>query len=241
MKKICTKCYEEKELDDFHKKCDSKDGYRTSCKVCCNKDATERRKVADKNKVQEYRLDYYDKNKQKILQNKKEYYIKNQDSILEKKAVYRKENPEIQKNWRNNNPNYMSEYNKNYRENNKQYFNLYMQEWRDKNPHIVIWRGLVYRTINYFNTIKESHTIDILGYSALDLKLHLEKQFLHDMNWDNYGDLWEVDHIYPLSKFNPDTSVNVVNALENLRPLYSYLNSEKKAKIIDGTEYLNSL
>jgi len=30
--------------------------------------------------------------------------------------------------------------------------------------------------------------------------LYLEQQFTLNMNWDNYGKYWEVDHIYPLSK-----------------------------------------
>lgn len=37
MKKVCTKCGEEKESDAFHSRKDSKDGKRSQCKVCTNK------------------------------------------------------------------------------------------------------------------------------------------------------------------------------------------------------------
>jgi len=32
--KICTKCKEEKELINFSKRKDSKDGYKNQCKIC---------------------------------------------------------------------------------------------------------------------------------------------------------------------------------------------------------------
>jgi hypothetical protein len=34
MKKICSKCNEEKELSEFHKKKNMKDGHRNECKEC---------------------------------------------------------------------------------------------------------------------------------------------------------------------------------------------------------------
>ena len=30
-----------------------------------------------------------------------------------------------------------------------------------------------------------------------NFKLYLESQFQNDMNWDNHGLIWEVDHIIP--------------------------------------------
>jgi hypothetical protein len=215
-KKICNKCKEEKQLEDFHKKCDSKDGYRTSCKDCCNKDTKERRLVEDKEKHKLYIQNRYNEKKEYILQQKKEYYLNNREKILKQKEKYRKENPNMNKNWRKN---------------NKEKLNFNSVKYRKNNKHIVIWRSLVYRTIKYFNTIKEKHTIDMLGYSALEFKEHIEKQFLHDMNWNNYGELWEIDHIYPLSRFDKNTNIKIVNALNNLRPLYLELNREKSNKI----------
>ena len=47
---------------------------------------------------------------------------------------------------------------------------------------------------------KTGKTIELLGCSIQEFKLHLEKQFNKNMTWENYGTYWEVDHIQPLSK-----------------------------------------
>ena len=35
------------------------------------------------------------------------------------------------------------------------------------------------------------------------------------VSWENHGE-WYIDHIYPLSRFDVDSPVNVVNSLDNL-------------------------
>ena len=47
---------------------------------------------------------------------------------------------------------------------------------------------------------KSQATLDLIGCSREEFLLHLEKQFTKEMNWENYGTYWEVDHIIPLSK-----------------------------------------
>ena len=46
------------------------------------------------------------------------------------------------------------------------------------------------------------------------------------MNWENYGE-WHIDHIIPVSKFSKDTPMDVVNALDNLQPLWGIDNLKK--------------
>ena len=60
----------------------------------------------------------------------------------------------------------------------------------------------------------------MLGYSALDLKQHIESMFTEGMSWDNHGE-WHIDHIKQVVSFNSDTAPSVVNALSNLRPLWA--------------------
>lgn len=57
MAKTCTKCGEEKSLEDFHKNKSRKDGLYFYCKAC--------------------RREYYQKNKEAITQYQREYYQKN--------------------------------------------------------------------------------------------------------------------------------------------------------------------
>jgi hypothetical protein len=58
-----------------------------------------------------------------------------------------------------------------------------------------------------------------LGYSATQLKEHIEKQFISGMTWENYGK-WEIDHIKEVCTFDKSTPMSVVNSLDNLQPLW---------------------
>ena len=80
-----------------------------------------------------------------------------------------------------------------------------------------------------FGTKKEGKTIDILGYSALDLKKHIEALFTDGMSWENYGE-WHIDHIKPVTKFDKNELPSVVNALSNLQPLWANENRSKYNK-----------
>jgi hypothetical protein len=83
-------------------------------------------------------------------------------------------------------------------------------------------------------TDKEGHTIDMLGYSALELKIHIITLFTIGMSWSNYGE-WHIDHIKPVSSFNKNEKVSVVCALKNLQPLWS------TTRKIDGIVYEGNL
>ncbi len=66
------------------------------------------------------------------------------------------------------------------------------------------------------------------GYSAKELKEHLERQFLPGMNWENYGK-WHVDHIRPCVSFDlsDDEQLAECWALANLQPLWASDNIRK--------------
>ncbi len=74
----------------------------------------------------------------------------------------------------------------------------------------------------------------MLGYSALELKHHIEKQFTTGMTWKNYGE-WHIDHIKGVINFDSNTNVKIVCALDNLRPLWS------TTREIDGVIYEGNL
>ena len=65
---------------------------------------------------------------------------------------------------------------------------------------------------------------------------HLESKFKEGMSWDNYGKGgWEIDHIYPLSRFDikskEDPNFKKAWALSNLQPLWKQENIRKGNKI----------
>lgn len=80
---------------------------------------------------------------------------------------------------------------------------------------------------------KGGKTKEHLGYGWDELKIHIEKQFLPGMSWDNYGE-WHIDHIRPLVEFHAqslsDPIVKIAWGLANLRPLWAVDNLKKNAK-----------
>lgn len=63
----------------------------------------------------------------------------------------------------------------------------------------------------------------IVGYTRADLVTHLERQFNGQMSWSNFGTLWHMDHILPVSSFTfsgyEDPEFLACWALSNIRPL----------------------
>lgn len=217
MEKICSKCKDKKDISCFAKKYKTSDGtqkYSSICKDCVNDNDTIRRESNEyKEKKKEYDDSYYEQNQEQIKNRKKEYHIENREKILEKKSIYRKipENRERNK-----------KYIKKYKIENKEKYYAY----RKRNHHIIVWRNMLYRTLVHLGTEKEGDTKEMLGYSAVQLKHHIEKQFLEGMSWENHGE-WEIDHIKPLTKFDMFSDVSEVNALSNLQPLWKDVNREK--------------
>lgn len=94
-------------------------------------------------------------------------------------------------------------------------------------------RSHIYRALFSNNILKENHTIDYLGCSILFLKEHIQKQFKPHQNWDNHGEVWEIDHIIPIRYDNP-TEEEVIKRLHysNLQPLDKEINRSKKNRYI---------
>ncbi len=80
---------------------------------------------------------------------------------------------------------------------------------------------------------KKFKTTLLLGCNAEYLKKYIEIQFKDDMNWSNYGILWNIDHIYPLSKVDWNCIYDTAKYCHysNLQPLYKIDNIIKGNKI----------
>lgn len=74
-----------------------------------------------------------------------------------------------------------------------------------------------------------------LGYTAKQLKKHLESKFLPGMTWENRGK-WHIDHIKPIAVFvsEGETDPAIINALDNLQPLWANDNWSKGANYIEA-------
>lgn len=223
MEKFCKSCGLIKPIEEFSKDKYSKDGYKHQCKKCCSnymKTYVHPDGEENKHKRSDYDKKRYVDKREEILEQKKDYYQKNKDKIVERKSEYRNSNREKVR----------ASINKYQKANIDKIY-----KWRrDKYKHVIIWRSILYSTLKRMNTIKSKHTDQLLGYSAEELKIHLENQFTDDMNWDNYGE-WQVDHIKPVSKFDSDTPVSIVCALDNLRPMWA-TTREINGKIYEGNQ-----
>jgi hypothetical protein len=188
--------------------------------------------IENKECLSEYKRSYYIENKQDILNYKKEYYNYNREYYLKNSSNWRLNNSsrynEYLTNWRLNNP----EYSKEWRLNNPDKIKKYYNTLRLNKPYIIAWRTVLQNTIKRIGTKKENSTLEILGYSADDLKKHIESLFLVGMSWNNWG-YWHIDHKYPVSKFNKETPMSIVNSLYNLQPLWASDNLSKGNKIKD--------
>lgn len=92
-------------------------------------------------------------------------------------------------------------------------------------------RNQLYRVLEHARMKKYGKTFDILGYSAEDFSGHIESLFTEGMTWENYGFVWEIDHIKPVASFEYTTMEDVarVNQLDNLQPMFK---TDHKAKTI---------
>lgn len=198
-KKICTKCEQEKSLDDFRRKKNGALGREAICKLCRKEDWA----------------DYYRRNRGKRLKHSKD--------DREYQQRYRAENKDrveaSRKRWRDNNPEKIKEYQQ----------RAHKKESSD--PLLRMLKSLRTRMaelLRHAGEPKKSRCLDLIGCTLDELKLHLESQFVDGMTWCNYGSVWHVDHIRPLSSYTKDELVNGGGwHKENLQPLLREENLRK--------------
>jgi hypothetical protein len=208
--RICLKCKIPKELSEFPKDKSKPHygGYDCYCKEC------KRAKV-------------------------KKHYKSNKESKIAKVKQWQKDNPEK----------YKSLYEK---QNKSDYHEQYYNDNRDK----IIKNSVAYNKKHYeikpkmsveerkisktfrdrvrkaIKTNRKS-SIKLLGCSVLELKIYIESQFKPEMNWLNYGKIWEIDHIEGCCNFdfNKQSDLDKCFHYTNLRPLF------KTTKIAENFGY----
>ena len=135
-----------------------------------------------------------------------------------------------------------ADYYKTYRDKNKEYFNTYChthyhtnkelyREWNRekyatdlgfKLKHVTSAR--INQALKLYQTLKTARTVEYLGCGMEEYTLYLEKQFDGSMDWDNYGEYWEIDHIKPIDAFD-------LNIEEELYAAFNYKNTQPLSKI----------
>lgn len=98
-------------------------------------------------------------------------------------------------------------------------------------PEDLILRNCVNRMVLAANMKKSAKSRQYIGCHPQFLRNHLEEQFRPGMSWDNYGSVWVVDHIVPLSWWdlrNHPEHLFEASHWTNLQPLFVAENLAKK-------------
>lgn len=84
-----------------------------------------------------------------------------------------------------------------------------------------------------FKNVKSFTAQEITGCSRSHFQNHIQSKFSFGMAWNNYGKLWELDHIIPCSKFDLSKPENIRSCFHfsNYQPLLIRQNRSKSAKV----------
>ena len=80
---------------------------------------------------------------------------------------------------------------------------------------------------------KTSYT-KYIGCDIEFLKTWIEYRFDENMNWNNFGSYWQIDHILPINKFNFENEIDKYTCFHwtNLQPLSGIENRQKSDKLL---------
>ena len=226
--KKCTRCNETKELTEFSKHREGKNGLRPACKACCkayNKKWNFENREARRAYKKQYDIDnrdknqaYYQANKESIISRTREWYEANKDYKAEYDKVYQEENKER-----------LKAQGLEYRKNNK---DIIQAKWTERYRNDIEFRitdnmrKRVRKALN--GNSKSASTIELLGCTGEYFRDHLKQQFTEGMTWDNI----HVDHILPVSAFNMKLKKHQKYAFHwsNCQPLFAVDNMSKNDK-----------
>jgi hypothetical protein len=236
--KQCNRCKNVKDVSLFHRDKSTEDGIRNYCKECLKAIVVIPINVTQKqckrcNTVKKVDMFHRDKNKADgyrymCIECMSKY--RNTPEEFAKRVKYRENTFEHWKQWYNSS--IVQERTKvnqlAYRPKRMETFlNRYKNDTSFKIK--ILLRGQLRRFMSNISTSYEN----ILGCDLSFFKKWLEYRFDENMNWDNMGYYWEIDHILPLSKFN--TSIESEKMMcghwTNLQPLEKIENRIKNGKL----------
>ncbi len=168
----------------------------------------------------------------------KEYRLQNIEKFKEKDKKYHEKNKEK-----------VRERNNNYYENNKEQIKIQRKEFREDNKEYLKEKNHNYYMSNiqkrlgitYRNRVRSKLKsgkgyIDFLGCSIEKLMKWFEFNFSYEdnFNWDNYGKVWEIDHVIPCAQFDLTIQENVDKCFnwKNTKPVKKNYNRKKNKNIV---------
>lgn len=209
--KKCSKCGEDKELDEFHKDKTRSLGVVPACKSCHAQ--YHKKRYSDPEvvkKFQENNRQYKQENKDKIKQQKEAKKLteeyKNKQKI--KRIKFKQNNPDYAKN---------------------------TMRARRKNPiHKLAMqmRGVINKAYKKIGISKNHPMLTHVGISIPELQVHLINSALRNYGFYLYDENYHIDHIVPLSSAASEEALLALNHYTNLQLLYPEDNLKKSNKVL---------
>lgn len=230
--KTCSKCEEIKNLSEFSKRSDSKDGYRSQCRKCVNTQES-------KDRVNRY----YKKNRDVLLNKSKERKLKKSDPNSKIRTIRKMfescdENQSVCTKCMN--IKHKEKFIKDKSRKNglsAQCNDCKNKYYKNKKKDDIIFRlsttirSMISSYIKSNGIKKSKKSEEIIGCKFTDLKIHLELKFIDGMTWENYG-LWHIDHIIPISYAKSEEEIYKLNHYSNFQPLWAKDNLSKGNRFI---------
>jgi hypothetical protein len=199
----------------------------------------------NRDKIREHNRNTYNSDEGK--QKKREYALKNKDHKSEYNKQYKSEHKEkldaYQKEYNRlrylKNKTEIDLINKEYRIKNRDAVNSCSRNYRIKNKSILNNKRKIRRANDTTfrikanlrtrlgeaikNKQKSGSAVRDLGCSIEYFNHYIAGKFIPGMTWENYGKVWHLDHIIPLSSFNLENREEFLKACHytNLQPLWA--------------------
>jgi hypothetical protein len=226
MPKLCPTCEQTKELTEFNKNKNRKDGYQRECRKCSHNSHNKH-----------YRTKKSPRLKENLKEGHKICSCCKQELLLSEFNKAKLGRFGVSSECKT----CLLNRNKIWRENGgKQWENNWTKTQRKTNPQYKlkqILRGRYLDALKRHTTggkVNKHHSaIELIGCDIEFYKQYLEQQFKSDMTWENHGVLWEIDHIKPCAAFdltNIEQQKQCFNYI-NTQPLYKVDNRSKGDKI----------
>lgn len=226
--KVCHRCKQEKPSSEFTKCKSNKDGLDNLCRTC--------KKIVN-DSLKEYKKKHYIDNRTLYIERSRKYNEEHKEEIKKRKDEHRDENLIRYKKYNDEHKEqrkqYKLEHREHIREYNKQYNKQYKERrkvWLFNHKDRLKFKLRVIRCVSASlrGKYEDLTKLGIDFYTVDELRAHLESLFTPEMNWDNYGSYWELDHIIPQNCFNLESpeskDFKICWSLANLRPLEKYKN-----------------
>ena len=216
----------------IEKKCPRCEKIRLNNQGYCKKCHLEYNRLWSKNNLkkdceakQRWKKANCEKNKERIHRWNKNHPEKNKEALKRWRKKYPEKAKKASQYWRETHPDEVREYRRNGNKKNR----ATLKGNLSSRMGCAIWKSL-------HGNKNGRHWESLVGYTAEQLKKHLEKKFIEGMTWELFlkGEI-HIDHKIPIKIFNFEKSEDLdfkrCWALSNLQPLWATDNHKKHTKI----------